>query len=130
MKEDKEILSYYSAHESPHLPSIFKALGLCIMGAFCWLDYLTASFLPDLSNDLGEWWELHFIHPWFWRLLPVAIVTAIISVVIYGPKLFQPKPWFVKANLIINISGLIMASPVIFGGIFAAALSIFHLIAG
>ena len=74
-------------------------------GAICWTLFLLGYFLPAsaawyrISEDLG-------LKDLFWVSLIAAVVTALISLVLYGKTLGKPKPSIVLLNLCINLSGL------------------------
>ena len=78
-------------HYSP-----WVALLLCAPGAACFAAYFGGGI-----NGL----------PWsvFFSLWITAIVTAIISVCLYGRFPFKALPWFVAVNLVINIFGLLLS---------------------
>jgi hypothetical protein len=80
--------------------SPFTALSLCAPGAFCWF-MLGWSFIFNLPLPKFLTFEL-FAAAW-----GVALVSAIISLVIYGRRPFEPKPWYVLVNLAINLLGLL-----------------------
>jgi hypothetical protein len=95
---DVEYATPILAARSHHpLPAIL----LCTPGLICWalLAGFVTGWMPRFVERLFE--------GIFLPLLAAAVLTAIVSIIIYLFVPRQRKPWFVILNLVINISGLL-----------------------
>lgn len=88
---------------------------LALPGMICWGAFLL--LLAQLISGSRMYglldWALHLLEPllpplavWL-SLWGLAAVCAVVSIELYQRR---PKPWYVRLNLAINISGLIVSS--------------------
>ena len=97
-------LEYEDPRARENRPSPIVALGLCAPGAatfgFLFLGEAHVNFSVAVNEAIGDVvWPL-----WF-----AAVVTAIISLVLYRRYLFRPLPWYVFVNLCVNVPGLLLS---------------------
>ena len=100
------LLDYRDPRRDTPPPSRAVALLLCSPGAACWGVYLIDAFADaNLPQPIGD-----FFHTIFWPLFFAAVVSAILSLIVYGRHPLRPQPWYVMLNLAINVSGLLFGA--------------------
>ncbi len=105
-------------HRLPIAPAEYRflpALLLCLPGILCW-DVIFAGawgvrwLLEPFSHLIGDWFIM--------ALWALAIITAITSLIVYGRRLGQRKPWYVYICVVLNIIGLLFSAYIVFGSHF------------
>lgn len=100
------LLEYRDPRLHVRVPSKAMALLLCAPGGACWTDYwidtFAATALPQRVGDV--------LGAMFWPLFFAAVLTAIVSLIIFGRHPLRPQPWYIMLNLAINVSGLVFAA--------------------
>ena len=91
------ILDYATPPQRRQRPRCLTAFLLCLPGLVCW--YVLISFTLGLSPIPHPYAALAMAAV----SLPVAVLTALISIVYYWER---PKPWYVALCLTSNILGL------------------------
>lgn len=90
-------------------PSLIVALILCAPGAAAFAAYFSDRLGDgNLPAAIGS-----IIGCIFWPLWFVAVLTAIVSVVLYARHPLRALPWYVVVNLGINITGLLFSGFII-----------------
>ena len=86
-------------------PSRAVALVLCAPGAAAFAVYFSDRLSNgNLPRAIGS-----IISGIFWPLWFVAVLTAVVSVVLYARHPLRSLPWYVILNLGINIVGLLFS---------------------
>jgi hypothetical protein len=110
-KPPVHVLEYQNPAHHPR-PSPVIATLLCLPGLVCWVLVATALLHLLTGYDVRLWtWT---IPPTYILLLwAVAIVTALVSVAMYGLRIGRDTPWYVTMCLLINTLGLVFTGVVL-----------------
>jgi hypothetical protein len=113
MESERKTLSYDSTRKGDNPFSMFLALALCAAGAYSWIVFFILNEAPQIFPSWRDWLVQSLGGNVFWIPWNAAVITAIISMCLYLPRIFKPTPWFVQLNLWINIPGLLLSLMVI-----------------
>ena len=127
-----EPLSYRQPDLPPvtqsNLPRVWPAVVLCLPGLVCWLllgvmviGIFRVPVLAPMADRFADMLDLIPAVPCLLMpFVPLAVLTAIASIETYWHR---PKPWYIRLNLIVNISGLIFVGVVFVAGCLGILLS-------
>lgn len=105
----RPVLHYQGPNQQPRTYSPTTAALLALPGATCWCIFLNALGIgPRFGSDVfgSDRVESGFL----FLLWALAVATAVASLVEFGGRAGEPKPWYVILCLLINITGLLFTA--------------------